>query len=207
MVFPDNGIGARLVSAQLAWFVNSYYREKGVEVLPGELRRRKRSEDGVVRLGSGRTLEADSIVAGLGIEPATGAPGGRAAGRRRDRSSTIGIVSAVARRVAAGDVARFPAKALGKQIRVEHEDHANTHGRAVGANMAGADAPTTICRSSADLFRARLRAVGEVDSRLETSHPGQAESEGRGQLHRGSSARPRGFLLWDVWGKVDEARR
>ena len=36
---------------------------------------------------------------------------------------------------AAGDVARFPVRALGTTMRIEHEDHANSHGKAVGANM------------------------------------------------------------------------
>ena len=49
----------------------------------------------------------------------------------------IGIVSLFA----AGDVARFPIPALGGHTRVEHEDHANTHGSRVGANMAGAGVP------------------------------------------------------------------
>ena len=37
---------------------------------------------------------------------------------------------------AAGDVANYPNLVLGGQFRVEHEDHANTHGRFVGANMS-----------------------------------------------------------------------
>jgi 3-phenylpropionate/trans-cinnamate dioxygenase ferredoxin reductase subunit len=36
MVFPEEGIGARLFPAELAAFVNDYYRERGVEVLAGE---------------------------------------------------------------------------------------------------------------------------------------------------------------------------
>src|SRR5207248_110901 len=70
---------------------------------------------------------------------------------------------------AAGDVARFPAKALGTLVRVEHEDHANSHGRAVGANMAGANTPyTNLPFFYSDLFELGYEAVGDVDSRLET---------------------------------------
>ena len=36
MVFPDAGIGSRIFPLDLAEFLNSYYREKGVEVLAGE---------------------------------------------------------------------------------------------------------------------------------------------------------------------------
>src|SRR4051812_6228741 len=67
--FPEQGICARVFPPDLAEFVNGYFREKGVEVLPGEVV--EGIDDGTVRLGGGRTLAADAIVAGLGIIPAT----------------------------------------------------------------------------------------------------------------------------------------
>ena len=36
MVFPEAGIGSRLFPAELAGFLNSYYGQKGVEVLAGQ---------------------------------------------------------------------------------------------------------------------------------------------------------------------------
>jgi 3-phenylpropionate/trans-cinnamate dioxygenase ferredoxin reductase component len=206
MLFPENGIGARLFPPALAEFVNGYYREKGVEVLPGEVV--EGIEDGVVRLGSGRTLEADGIVAGLGIEPATELA--EAAGLPVDDGIVVddrGRAGGRADVFAAGDVARFPAKALDKLIRVEHEDHANTHGRAVGANMAGADLPYDhLPFFYSDLFELGYEAVGEVDSRLDSVET-WAEPNRKGVVsYVDGGRRPRGFLLWDVWGKVDEAR-
>ena len=70
---------------------------------------------------------------------------------------------------AAGDVARFPATLLGGLRRVEHENHATTHGRYVGANMAGADTPYDYLPFFySDLFDLGYEAVGDVDSRLDT---------------------------------------
>ena len=69
MVFPEQGIGARLFPPELADYVTGYYRERGVEVLPGELV--EGIEDSTVRLGGGRTIDADGVVAGLGIVPST----------------------------------------------------------------------------------------------------------------------------------------
>ncbi len=206
MVFPENGIGARLFPTELSEFVNGYYREKGVEVLPGEVV--DTIEDGVVRLGSGRTLEADGIIAGLGIEPETELA--EAAGLPVDDGIVVDDRGRVGGRddvFAAGDVARFPAKALGKLIRVEHEDHANSHGRAVGANMAGADSPYDhLPFFYSDLFELGYEAVGEVDSRLDNI-ASWAEPNRKGVIcYVDEGSRPRGFLLWDVWGKVDEAR-
>jgi len=107
---------------------------------------------------------------------------------------------------AAGDVARFPAPALGGSRRVEHEDHANTHGRCVGGNMAGADEPYEhLPFFYSDLFELGYEAVGDVDSRLETVSE-WAEPNRKGVVCYVEDGKPRGFLLWDVWGKVDDAR-
>ena len=69
LVFPEAAIVSRVLPADLAAFVTDYYREKGVEMLANES---VSSVDGLsVTLGSGRTLEGDAVVAGLGIVPST----------------------------------------------------------------------------------------------------------------------------------------
>jgi 3-phenylpropionate/trans-cinnamate dioxygenase ferredoxin reductase component len=209
LVFPEAGIGARLFPADLAESVNELYRGHGVEVLPGESVSGIESAGGAytVRLESGRRLPADAVVAGLGIEPAT------ELAERSGLAVSDGIVVDEYGRAgdtgnvwAAGDVARFPAKVLGTDIRVEHEDQANSHGRAVGANMAGANQPYThLPFFYSDLFELGYEAVGEVDSRKETVAQ-WAEPFRKGVVaYLDSKRRPRGFLLVDVWGKVDQA--
>jgi NADPH-dependent 2,4-dienoyl-CoA reductase/sulfur reductase-like enzyme len=108
---------------------------------------------------------------------------------------------------AAGDVARFPAAALGGTMRVEHEDHAKSHGRRVGANMAGDDEPYDhLPFFYSDLFDLGYEAVGELDSRLQTiadwSEPGR---EGI-VYYLDDERRPRGILLWNLFGQVEAAR-
>jgi NADPH-dependent 2,4-dienoyl-CoA reductase/sulfur reductase-like enzyme len=206
MVFPEQGIGARLFPSELSDFVSGYYREHGVEVLPGELV--ESLDGGTVRLGSGRLLETDGVVAGLGIVPATELAEG--AGLPVDDGIVVDEFGRAGGRddvFAAGDVARFPVRALGKLVRVEHEDHANSHGYAVGANMAGAGEPyTNLPFFYSDLFDLGYEAVGEVDARLETQ-AAWAEPNRKGVVcYVDGEGRPRGFLLWDVWGKVDDAR-
>jgi hypothetical protein len=95
---------------------------------------------------------------------------------------------------------------LGTELRVEHEDHAKSHGAAVGANMAGADEPYDhLPFFYSDLFDLGYEAVGEVDSRLATVEA-WAEPNRKGIVaYVDNEGRPRGFLLWDVWGKVDDA--
>jgi 3-phenylpropionate/trans-cinnamate dioxygenase ferredoxin reductase component len=97
--------------------------------------------------GNGR-IEADVVVAGIGIEPNVDLA--KAAGL--DVRSGI-IVDEMLRTshphiFAAGDVANFPCRVLRERFRFEHEDNADAMGRAAGRNMAGASEVLSICPSS-----------------------------------------------------------
>ena len=205
MVFPEPGIGHRLFPEGLSTFVADYYREKGVEVLGGEMV--SSASGDLVETRSGRTLEADAVVAGLGVIPDTELA--EAAGLEVDDGIVVdeyGRVPEHENVFAAGDVARFPVRALGTTMRIEHEDHANTHGRAVGANMAGAETPYDhLPFFYSDLFDLGYEAVGLVDSRLEAVENWQ-EPNRKGIVTYVENGRPRGVLLWNVWDKVDAAR-
>jgi len=209
MVFPEDGIAARVFPAEVSESVNELYRSHGVEVLTGELvsRVERHGAHSHVHLQSGRVVDADAVVAGLGIVPDT------ELAEQAGLAVSDGIVVDEYGRAggrddvyAAGDVARFPAAVLGTDLRVEHEDQANSHGRAVGANMAGAGEPYRhLPFFYSDLFELGYEAVGEVDSRLATVTR-WAEPNRRGVVaYVDGAGRPRGFLLVDVWGKVDAA--
>jgi 3-phenylpropionate/trans-cinnamate dioxygenase ferredoxin reductase component len=206
MVFPEPGIGARIFPASISAALNDYYHERGVDVLAGASV--TGIERGRVTLGDGRTLAADAIAAGLGIEPNAelavdaGLPVDNgivvdAFGRARGRDDVF----------AAGDVARFPDAALGGERRVEHEDHAKSHGKRVGANMAGAaEAYDHLPLFYSDLFDLGYEAVGELDSRLHTLSDVD-ELGARGTIYYlDGERRPRGVLLWNRFGEVDAAR-
>jgi 3-phenylpropionate/trans-cinnamate dioxygenase ferredoxin reductase subunit len=168
MVFPEPGIGARIFPAALSAALDDYYRDRGVVVMPGSSV--TGIERGRVVLGDGRTLEAGAIVAGLGLEPNVelAAEAGLPV-RNGIVVDALGRVGGREDVYAAGDVARVPVAALGNDMRIEHEDHAKSHGRRVGANMAGADQPYEhLPFFYSDLFDLGYEAVGELDSRLET---------------------------------------
>jgi len=205
MLFPEPGIGHRLFPAGLSASVTDYYREKGVEVLAGEMVASASGER--VETESGRTIEADAVAAGLGVIPDTELA--EAAGLEVNDGIVVDEYGRVSGRedvFAAGDVARFPVPALGISLRIEHEDHANSHGRAVGANMAGADAPYEhLPFFYSDLFDLGYEAVGLVDSRLDAVENWQ-EPFRKGVVTYVEGGRPRGVLLWNVWNKLDDAR-
>jgi 3-phenylpropionate/trans-cinnamate dioxygenase ferredoxin reductase component len=205
MVFPEPGIGFRIFPAGLSESLIDYYREKGIEVLAGQMV--ETASGTSVTLGDGRVLEADCVVAGLGVIPDTELA--QAAGLEVEDGIVVDEYGRASGRedvFAAGDVARFPAVALGISMRVEHEDHANTHGKVVGSNMAGAGIVYDhLPFFYSDLFDLGYEAVGQVDSRLEAVESWQ-EPNRKGIVTYVEDGRPRGVLLWNVWDKVEEAR-
>jgi NADPH-dependent 2,4-dienoyl-CoA reductase/sulfur reductase-like enzyme len=205
MLFPEPGIGFRLFPLGLSQFVADYYREKGVDVRTEEL---VASASGSrVETESGLTFDADAVVAGLGVIADTELA--ECAGLEVDDGILVdeyGRVPGHEGVFAAGDVARFPVRALGTTMRIEHEDHANSHGHAVGANMAGANAPYDhLPFFYSDLFDLGYEAVGAVDSRLEVVEDWQ-EPNRKGVVTYVEDGKPRGVLLWNVWDRLDDAR-
>jgi NADPH-dependent 2,4-dienoyl-CoA reductase/sulfur reductase-like enzyme len=210
MVFPESGIGARVFPEMLSLALVDYFRERGVEVLPDASVTGVRRIDGVteIALGDGRTLEADAVVAGLGIEPNVQLAAD--AGLAVANGVVVDVFGRASGRdevLAAGDVARFPVVALDVETRVEHEDHARSHGRRVGANLAGAAQPYDhLPFFYSDLFEVGYEAVGELDPSLETLVE-LDDLRGQGVVYYlDGGRRARGVLLWNTFGRVDDAR-
>jgi NADPH-dependent 2,4-dienoyl-CoA reductase/sulfur reductase-like enzyme len=108
---------------------------------------------------------------------------------------------------AAGDNANFYDEVLQTRRRVEHEDAANSMGKAAGLAMAGKGKKYTYSPMFySDLFELGYEAVGELDSRLDVVADWQKKYD-TGVLYYLKDKRVRGVLLWNVWGKVDDARQ
>lgn len=208
MVVPEQGLGARVFPAELARFVADYYREKGVVVKLGASVEKidKKGEKYVVSAKGGEQTTVDAVIAGLGITPNVDLA--QQAGLKvndgievDDQLRTSGNDI-----YAAGDVARFYNPALKKQLRVEHEDNANTMGKMAGENMAGATGRYDhLPFFYSDLFDLGYEAVGDLDARLETFADWKTEFR-EGVVYYLASGRVRGVLLWNTWGQVDAAR-
>ena len=205
MIFPEDGICARAFPSDLSAFVTGYYREKGVQVLTGDVPEAI-ADSGAVRTRSGHQIAADVVVAGLGIVPDTQIADAAGLEVRdgivvdeRLRTSDPDIL-------AAGDVARFRSVVLEKETRVEHEDNANTMGRLAGQAMTGATISWRhVPMFYSDLFDLGYEAVGEIDSRLETVADWKVPFR-EGVVYYLRDGRVRGVLLWNTWGQVDNAR-
>lgn len=208
LIFPDAGIGGRTFPADLARFLNDYYRQKGVTVLAGERVNaiEKRNGQYVLRTASGQAVTADHVVAGLGIQPNTALA--ERAGLVVDNGIHVDefLRTSVPTIYAAGDVANFYNPTLNTRLRVEHEDNANSMGEMAGRSMAGdAVAYHYLPFFYSDLFDLGYEAVGALDARLETVIDWQ-EPYQKGVIYYLKDRRIRGVLLWNVWGQVAAAR-
>jgi NADPH-dependent 2,4-dienoyl-CoA reductase/sulfur reductase-like enzyme len=208
MIIPEDGICARLFPPLLAKFVTDYYRERGPTLLLGDSvgRIEERGAGFLAHTANGATIEADAIIAGIGITPNVDLAA--QAGIRTDNGIVVDEQLRTSKPdiFAAGDVANFFSPALGRRVRVEHEDNANTMGRIAGHNLAGAgERYDHLPFFYGDLFDLGYEAVGDLDGRLET-YADWKEPFREGVIYYLDGKRVRGVLLWNTWGQVDAAR-
>jgi 3-phenylpropionate/trans-cinnamate dioxygenase ferredoxin reductase subunit len=214
MIFPQETIGGRIFPRDLGLSINDYYRQKGIAVLAEQsvVGIETRGEQVAIKTRGGRNSDkheiiVDTVVAGIGIQPNVELA--RAAGLALDNGIVVDEYLRTSHPdiYAAGDVAAFHNPVLGKRIRVEHEDNANTMGHMAGRNMAGKSEPYHhLPFFYSDLFDLGYEAVGELDARLETVTDWQ-EPHRKGVIYYLQDGRVRGVLLWNVWKQVEAARR
>jgi 3-phenylpropionate/trans-cinnamate dioxygenase ferredoxin reductase component len=208
LLFPEDGIGARIYPQDLSQFLTDFFRKKGVNILPGEqvtgmssLRSRH-----VLKTLSGKEVVAEGVIAGIGIE--LNIDLAIAVGLQMENGIKVDeyLLTSHPNIYAAGDVAEFYNPGLGKRLRLEHEDTANSMGRQAGRNMAGASEPYLhLPFFFSDLFELGYEAVGELDSSLQT-RADWAEPFQKGIIYYFRDDRICGVLLWNVWDKVPVAR-
>ncbi|MGH7929933.1 MAG: NAD(P)/FAD-dependent oxidoreductase [Candidatus Binatia bacterium] len=213
MIIKDQTIGSRVFPDDLGLYLNDYYRQKGVQLLTeatvidvearGDcLAVKSRS----LKTGSIREIMVDGVVAGIGIKPNVELA--QAAGIKVENGIVVDefLRTNYPDIYAAGDVAAFYNPSLGKRIRVEHEDNANTMGRLAGRSMAGAPEPYNHLPSFySDLFELGYEAVGDLRATQAIITDWKTPNQ-EGVIYYLDNTRVRGVLLWNVWGQVDAAR-
>jgi len=209
LIVRNQAICSHIFPRDLAFFLNDFYRQKGVEVVTDEsvASVQKEGDRIAVRTGSGRTFEADGVVAGIGIHPNLDLA--KEAGLKVDDGIVVNerLETSAPDIYAAGDAANFFHFALEKRTQIQHEDNAVQMGKVAGRNMAGAsESYTHTPMFYSDLFELGYEAVGAMDSKMETISDWQEEPFKKGVVYYMEDGRVRGVLLWNVWEKVDEAR-
>ncbi|HET6189549.1 MAG TPA: FAD-dependent oxidoreductase [Trebonia sp.] len=161
-VFPGRDPLERVLGDQVAGVMSAIHRANGVELLAGE---QVAAFEGTSRVAaavtrSGRRIECDFAVAGVGIEPDIPAVGVEQRSGilvdERCRASAPDVY-------AAGDLANHLHPLFGR-IRVEHYNNAEKQGAAAARSMLGSTAPYDYVHSFwSDQYDHKLEYVGHVD--------------------------------------------
>jgi 3-phenylpropionate/trans-cinnamate dioxygenase ferredoxin reductase subunit len=194
----------RAVPEPVAERALALHRAQGVRVLLGASPQSiERTADGVrMLLADGTQLDADTVLAGIGIEPHLGLAqaAGLAVGRgiqvdAQLRTSVPGIF-------AAGDVAEFPSALSSQLIRQETWHNAETQAGIAAQNMLGGNATyTSLPWFWSDQYHYQLQVVGEPALAV-TSATRALEDDGLVIFYLDASQRIVGACGWGEASRV-----
>ncbi len=209
IVYPEPHLVDRLFPSDLKVYIDSFYRDKGVTLLPNNtIKDLTADSDGIaVTTSNHTTFHVDGVIAGIGIKPAI----------ELAEDAHLKVEDGIAVNTylqtsdpdiyAAGDVASFPYPYPSQKSRVEHEDNALTQGRAAGENMAGAGKPYHhLPFFYSDMFSMGYEAIGQLDPALDI-YTDWVKPYEEGVLYYLQNKKVVGVLNWNVWDGIPAARQ
>ncbi len=204
----EDRVWTRMLPPELSRFVADYFEARGVEFRLGPAVREFGGEGRLeyALLDDGERIGCELAVTGIGILPNVELA--RAAAMAVDDGILVDAYGETSHGYiyAAGDVARYPDALSGEPTRVEHWDHAKTHGRTVGRNMAGAEEPYDhLAYFFCHVFDLSLNVFGRPEAADRLLIAGELDS-GRAIVYCGAGGRLVGAVLVNAADALDECR-
>jgi 3-phenylpropionate/trans-cinnamate dioxygenase ferredoxin reductase subunit len=133
----------RVLGPELGAIYRDIHTDHGVELLTDTALESFEGSGSVesVRTGDGRSIDADFVVAGIGVAPRTGLAEDAGLEISNGVVTTERLETSADGIYAAGDLANALHPLFGRRIRVEHWANALNQGPAAARNMLGRDAP------------------------------------------------------------------
>lgn len=175
MVYPDQRVWQRFFTPEMSAFFQHYYAERGVILLPGQ---RATSFDGeghvsAVTLDSGRRLETEMVIAGIGVVPATEPV--RDSGLRIEHGIVTNeyLETSAANVYAAGDAIAYWDTLFEKRRHVEHWDNAVEQGKHAAGLLMGERRPFVhVPYFFSDVFDLSFEVWGDAEGADQVIHQG-----------------------------------
>ncbi|WP_119071867.1 NAD(P)/FAD-dependent oxidoreductase [Aggregatilinea lenta] len=180
LVYDGKRLLERLFTPEMSAFFEQYYTERGVKLIAGQKAKAFEGDERVerVKLGSGQTLEADFVVVGVGVTPATGLFGGSEL-HMQDGGIVVNkyLQTNLPGIYAAGDVAMYYDVLYQKHRRIEHWDNAMQQGKHAAQIMHGSHGEYMhLPYFFSDIFDLSWEFWGDTDNADEIVYRGDLDS-------------------------------
>lgn len=205
LIYPQKILGDNRFPEEIAKEYEQTYKNHGIEMINETRAERytKEADKFLLHLNNGTTVEADSIILGLGVSPVLDLA--KDAGLEVDDGVIVNeyLRTSDPDIYAAGDIASYPDPILGRQ-RIEHVDHARNSGTAVGKVMAGLKEPYNYTPYFYSMvFDISWKAIGTLDPSLDLLID---EVDGGKVVYYLKDDKPVGILTWNIEPDLDQVR-
>lgn len=182
LVFPESRVWEAFFTPEMSTYFERVYRDRGVTIIPDANVTGFEGKESIsgVRIeldGEARTLPADMVVAGVGVEPNVDLF--ENTGLQLDNGIVVNrfLETSVENVFAAGDIASFPDQIFDRRKRIEHWDNARSQGEHAARVIMGERKPFVhVPYFFSDVFDKSYEFWGDNSQADQVVHRGDVDS-------------------------------